>query len=135
MKGGGILIVEDEGILAMGIGEMLDRGGYRVAGIAATAAEALTEARRRRPDLILMDVRLRGGGDGIEAAREIQATCPAPVVFLTAYADDETIARVKETEPYGYLIKPFDERHLLITIEMALTKHRAESGPSRHSRS
>jgi DNA-binding NtrC family response regulator len=129
-----ILIVEDEGILAKGLEVMLRRGGYALAGTAATGEEAVAMAAEAAPDLVLMDVRLRGEMDGIEAARRIRGERDIPVVYLTAFSDEETVQRAKDTVPHGYLVKPVDERLLLITVEMALSKHQSEKALSRAAR-
>ncbi|MBP1773901.1 MAG: domain S-box protein, partial [Holophagaceae bacterium] len=106
-----ILIVEDEAIVAMDLKLHLQELGYGVVGLAASGPEAIGLALRLRPDLVLMDISLGAGMDGIEAARHVQAA-GMPVVFLTAFADEGTLARAKESGPYGYLLKPFDERSL-----------------------
>ena len=117
-----ILIVEDEQIVAVDIESILQRLGYRVVGAAGCGEEACRMAAESVPDLVLMDVRIDGSMDGIETARRIRQTSDVPVVFLTAYTDDETLDRAKEIEPYGYLVKPFAERDLQATIEVALHK-------------
>jgi two-component system cell cycle sensor histidine kinase/response regulator CckA len=121
-----ILVVEDEAIVAMDISVRLRALGYEVVGPASTGADALEFAEATRPDLVLMDIMLRGGMDGVEAARRIRETTGAPIVYLTAYADDSTLRRAKVAEPLGYLLKPFEERELRTTIETALYKHRTE---------
>jgi two-component system cell cycle sensor histidine kinase/response regulator CckA len=121
-----ILVVEDEAIVAMDISVRLRALGYEVVGPASTGAEALGLAEASRPDLVLMDIMLRSGMDGVEAARLIREATGAPVVYLTAYADDSTLRRAKVAEPLGYLLKPFEERELRTTIETALYKHRTE---------
>ncbi len=120
-----ILIVEDEAIVAMDLKMHLQELGYGVAALASSGEEALALASRLMPDLVLMDISLGSGMDGIEAARRIQAM-DVPVVFLTAFADEATLARARESAPYGYLLKPYDERTLHSTIEMALYRHRME---------
>jgi PAS domain S-box-containing protein len=120
-----ILIVEDEAIVAMDLKLHLQDLGYAVAGLASNGEEAIVMAERKRPDLVLMDISLGSGMDGIEAARQVQAI-GVPVVFLTAYADEATLTRAKDSGPYGYLLKPFDERALHSTIEMALYRHGME---------
>jgi DNA-binding NtrC family response regulator len=117
-----ILIVEDEQIVAVAIEGQLQRLGYRVLGIAASGEEACRKAAQLEPDLVLMDVRIEGKMDGIEAAQRIRRSRDVPVVFLTAYSDVDTVERAKMVEPYGYIIKPFDPRDLQTTIEMALHK-------------
>lgn len=121
-----VLIVEDEGLVAKDIKNRLMRLGYDVAAIVSTGEEAVSKAEELRPDLILMDIMLRGRMDGIEAADIIRASFNIPVLFLTAYSDSKTLERAKITEPYGYILKPFDERELHITVEMAIYKHKIE---------
>lgn len=121
-----ILVVEDERLIAAGIKHELEDFGYEVCGVASSADDAVEQAVREKPDLVLMDIHLGGGRDGVEAAREIRARCGAPVVFLSAFADPETVARASETESYGYLLKPYEERELQTTIEMAIAKHQTE---------
>lgn len=122
-----ILVVEDEAIVAMDISAMLRGLGYEIEGPASTGEEAVRLAESERPDLVLMDIMLRGGMDGVEAARRIREATGAPVVYLTAYADESTLLRAKVAEPLGYLLKPFEERELRTTIETALHKHRTEA--------
>lgn len=121
-----ILIVEDEGILAEGLKKRLIGLGYTVVGIAARGEEAIEKAGQTRPDLVIMDIRLKGETDGIEAAQVIRQRFDIPVVYLTAYSDSETLNRARITEPYGYICKPVEERELHINIEIALYKHRTE---------
>ncbi|MDY3554943.1 response regulator [Gemmata sp. JC717] len=121
-----ILIVEDERIPAADLELRLTALGYEVVGSVATGADALRLAGERAPDLVLMDIRLRGDLDGIDAADRVRAEHFVPVVFLTAHSDDETLTRARVAEPYGYLLKPFQERELRTVIEMALYKHAAE---------
>ena len=121
-----ILIVEDESVVALDMQNRLRVLGYSTVGIASRGEMAIQLAQQRRPDLVLMDIRLKGEMDGIEAARQIRALCDIPVVYLTAFADEETLQRAKITGPFGYLIKPFEERELHATIEMALYQHQAE---------
>ena len=120
-----LLIVEDESIVQLHLQEVLVDLGYSVIGVAASRAEALECALRLEPDLVLMDIRLEDGDDGIETAREIRQRHGIPVVFLTAYADERTIERAKAIEPAGYIVKPFNEKALQATIATALQKHRA----------
>lgn len=121
-----ILVVEDERIVAAGIRNELEHFGYHVSGVASDAADAVEQAVRDQPDLVLMDIHLNGETDGVEAARQIRARCGTPVVYLSAFADNETVARAADTEAYGYLLKPYEERELYTTIETALAKHDAE---------
>ena len=127
MKPATILIVEDEGIIARDIRQQLVELGYEVVGDTPTGEEAITLTEQLRPSLVLMDIHLAGPMDGIETAQAIRKQWGTPVVFLTAFAGAETLERAKLTEPFGYIIKPFDERYLHTVIEMALYKHRAES--------
>jgi len=126
MAGERILIVEDESVVARDHGDRLEELGYTVAGTAASAAEALAKADELRPDLALVDIRLQGNGDGIMAAGELRRRFGIPTIFLTALADEETLERARQTEPLGYLIKPFQDRELRATIEMAMQRHRAD---------
>jgi CheY-like chemotaxis protein len=121
-----IFIVEDELIEAEDIRHTLKKQGYSVAGIARTGESALEALQKEQPDLVLMDMHLAGTLDGIDTAHRIHARCNIPVIFLTAHADETTLARAKVTEPYGYILKPFDERELHSAIEMGLYKHRME---------
>lgn len=121
-----ILVVEDEAIVADDIRETLIALGYTVAGTAKTGESALEKAADAQPDLVLMDIHLAGAMDGIEAADRIHSLHGTPIIFLTAYADTPLLERAKKTEPYGYIIKPYDERGLHSAIEMAVYKHRME---------
>lgn len=123
---GQILVVEDENIVALDIRQSLNRLGYEVPAVAVTGEEAIAAARKYRPDLILMDIRLRGRMDGIEAATHIRRDCRLPIIYLTAFADTKTLDRAKMTEPFGYILKPFEDRELNSTIEMALYRHQMD---------
>src|SRR4051812_7219968 len=114
-----VLVVEDEALIAELIREYLTRLGYQVAGIADTAQDAIETAGRLRPNLVLMDIHLKGDMDGIEAADHIYRHFNIPVVHLTAYSDQATLERARTTAPFGYVLKPFQERDLQIAIEMA----------------
>lgn len=118
-----IMIVEDENIVALDVKIRLERLGYAVPAIASSGEEAIAKALETRPDLVLMDIRLRGEMDGVEAAAQIRTRFEIPIVYLTAFADEETLRRAKVTEPYGYVLKPFEERELHAIIEMALYRH------------
>jgi len=122
-----ILVVEDEGIVVLHIKKTLERLGYEVTGIAATGEDAIIKAMEDRPDLVLMDIVLKGAVDGIDAAEKIRAIFSIPVIYLTAHADEMTLERAKLTEPAGYIVKPFRKRDLFIAIEFALYKSRAEA--------
>jgi two-component system cell cycle sensor histidine kinase/response regulator CckA len=121
-----ILIVEDESIVALDLQVRLEGMGYQVVGVAHTGEEGLRLAEALSPDLVLMDIHLGDGMDGIETATRIRATQDLPIVFLTAYADESTLARAKAAAPYGYLVKPFQELSLRSTLEMALMRHSLE---------
>jgi two-component system, cell cycle sensor histidine kinase and response regulator CckA len=122
----GVLIVEDERIVANDLQARLHVLGYPVVGIAATGDQALQIIGDKQPDLVLMDIRLKGAMDGIQTAESIHAHYGIPVVYLSAYADVNTVERAKRTEPFGYLVKPFEDSELRTTIEMALFRKRTE---------
>lgn len=122
-----ILIVEDEAIVAESIASKLKKFGYLVAGPVPTGEEAIRVSGEVRPDVILMDIHLAGTIDGIQAADDISERFHIPIIFLTAYADDQTLERAKEVKPFGYLIKPFRERDLHATIRMAQERYRLEA--------
>jgi len=126
MSDASIFIVEDELIVADDIRLTLENLGYTVAGIAQTGETAVRQVPEHIPDLVLMDIQLAGTMDGIETAEWIRTHLSIPVIFLTAHSDDINLDRAKVTEPYGYLIKPYDERELHSVIEMALYKHLME---------
>jgi CheY-like chemotaxis protein len=126
MKKAKILVVEDQNIVALNIRNKLINLGYTVPGTASTGEEAIQKAKFTNADLVLMDIMLKGEKDGIEAAREIKKQLKIPVLYLTAYTDDETLARAKTTEPAGYISKPFKEEDLNISIAMALHKSKIE---------
>jgi signal transduction histidine kinase/AmiR/NasT family two-component response regulator len=121
-----ILVVEDENIVALDIQERLSSLGYALAGCVRSGEQALELAAQQRPSLVLMDIRLQGEMDGIAAAQEMRDRWQLPVVFLTAHSEDSTLDRAKRTEPFGYILKPFDDRELKSTIEMALYRHHSE---------
>ena len=122
-----LLIVEDGLIIAEDMRRRCEALGYAVTGIAATGEDAVFMADRTRPDLVLMDIRLRGTMDGIEAARQIRTTLGIPVVYATSSSDEATLVRAKETEPFGYLLKPVEPRELHATIELALHRRSREA--------
>jgi len=121
-----IFIVEDEAIVANDIKETLISLGYTAAGIAKSGELAMEKIKQSHPDLVLMDIHLAGAMDGVETAGKVHALYDIPVIYLTAYADKLLLERAKVTEPYGYILKPYDERELHSVIEMALYKHRIE---------
>src|SRR5262245_61615123 len=119
-KSARILVVEDEAVVALDVEDRLRRLGHEVVGTADSSASALALAAEVRPDLVLMDIALRDGADGIAAAERLRAELAVPVVFVTAFADSDTLERAKRVSPHGYIVKPFDERDLRATIEIAL---------------
>ncbi|HYQ18871.1 MAG TPA: PAS domain S-box protein, partial [Polyangiaceae bacterium] len=121
-----ILIVEDDLIVARDIEQQLSTIGHVVVGVTSRGEDAVQLALNTLPDLVLMDIRLEGEMDGIEAAQRIRDRVRVPVVYLTAYADDQTLHRARITEPFGYILKPFEDSQLRTAIEMALYKHSAE---------
>jgi PAS domain S-box-containing protein len=123
-----IMVVEDEGVVALQIQEALKGLGYEVPVVAMTGEEAVAKLLETEPDLILMDIHLKGGISGVEAARRIHQRLDVPVVYLTAYSDAETLDQAQLTEPYGYVLKPFEEKSLHAIIQMALLKHHRTRG-------
>lgn len=121
-----VLVVEDESIVSKDIQYSLKKLGYNVVGAAATGEKAIELAGEKGPDIILMDIMLKGDITGIEASAEIKEKYNIPIIFLTAYADENTLSKAKVTEPYAYIIKPFKEIDLHTSIEMALYKHGKE---------
>ena len=124
MAEGRVLIVEDNLITSRHVQHCLEALGYSVAAVAVSGSEAIDKAAETRPDLVLMDIGLEGPMDGVEAAGQIGSQFDIPVVYLTAYADEDTVQAAELTEPYGYILKPFAERDLRVTISMALYNHR-----------
>ncbi len=124
------LIVEDESLIAEELRDRLSRLGFSVIAAVDTAEEGIAIATRDRPDLVLMDIRLKGTKDGIEAAREIRQRFDVPIVYLTAYSDSLTVDRVRGSEHDGYILKPFHARELQSTIDVAMKRHalRANAG-------
>ena len=129
-----ILVVEDEAIVAADIQDRLEALGYVIAGWGTTGDEALDLARTTNPDLILMDIMLKGPMNGIQAAHLIRIEMSLPVIFLTANSDDAVLEQAKVSEPFAYLLKPFEERQLRTNIEMALYKSRMERERDRLTR-
>jgi len=121
-----ILVVEDESIVAKDIQNSLKKLGYAVPSVENSGEDAIDAAGKYRPDLVLMDIMLKGDISGIDAAEQVKNRYQIPVIFLTAYADESTLSKAKVTEPYGYIIKPFKEIDLHTSIEMALYKHGKE---------
>jgi CheY-like chemotaxis protein len=122
-----VLVVEDENLVAKDLDFRLKKLGYDVTDIVHTGEDALSAVEETEPDLILMDIRLSGDIDGIDTASILMERFDIPVVYLTAYSDDKTLARAKVTGPFGYILKPFEERELRSSIEIALYKHSMDS--------
>src|SRR5512133_3381843 len=120
-----ILIVEDDAIIAMRLQKTLESWGYRTQW-ALSGEKAIQEARSSGPDLVLMDIKLDGQMDGIQAAEQLRQQLSLPTIFLTAFAEDDVLLRARLAEPYGFLIKPVADRELRSTIEMALYKHQMD---------
>jgi PAS domain S-box-containing protein len=121
-----VMVVEDESIVAKDIQNRLKRLGYNVVDVVSSGEEAIRKVAETQPDLVLMDIVLKGDIDGIEAAKQINTLFNIPIVYLTAYADDSTIQRAKITEPFGYILKPFQVKELHSAIQIALYKHEVE---------
>jgi len=124
MAANNIVVVEDESIVSKDIQQSLKKLGYTVVGAAATGEKAIELVDEFEPDLVLMDIMLKGQMSGIDAAGVIKQRHNIPVIYLTAYADENTLSKAKVTEPYGYIIKPFKEVDIHTSIEMALYKHK-----------
>ncbi len=123
MPDASVMVVEDQALVAKEIRARLEKMEYRVSAVAYSGEQAISMAEETRPDIILMDIKLKGSIDGIEAAQEINSRFDIPVVYLTAYSDETTLQRAKQTSPYGYITKPFTESNLRTNIAVALHKH------------
>jgi len=121
-----VLVVEDENVIAMDLRTRLTHLGYVVPAVAASGAAALQKIEELGPDAVLMDIVLKGDMDGVQAAEQIRERFGLPVIYLTAHSDENTLQRARITEPFGYILKPFEDRELLTTIEMALYRHHIE---------
>lgn len=121
-----ILIIEDEAIVAADLEDHLIRLGYSVVGTANSGEEALKLAAEHKPDLVLSDIMIQGDMDGTQTAVYLRKDYNIPVVFLTAYSSDSVVQKAKVSGPFGYILKPFEERELQIAIEMGIYKHRME---------
>ncbi len=121
-----VLIVEDEEFFATEVQDILNKLGYDVLGVASTGEDAVRMAEETRPDLILMDIVLKGEMDGVTAAEQIHEHFDIPVIYLTGLTGDQITERAKITEPFGYILKPFQERELHVAIEIALYRHKME---------
>ena len=115
-----ILVLEDEGIVAMALEDTLESQGYGVAGLADNGREALDIMKRNSVDLALLDIHVKGDWDGVETARKLTGLKDIPFIFLTAFSDEETISRARDTMPHAYLVKPYQPQNLLIAIDLAL---------------
>ena len=122
-----ILVVEDESIVAFNLQQRLSMLGYDVPAIAVSGQESIDVVSQMQPDLVLMDIHIQGDMDGIEVAAKLRETHAVPVIYLTAYSEDSTLDRARKTQPYGYLLKPFSERELHATIQMAFERQRLEN--------
>jgi PAS domain S-box-containing protein len=129
-----ILIVEDEGIIAKSLKVVLEEFGYEISSITSSGEEAIKKVKKDKPDLVLMDIMLKGDINGIEAAKKIKSDFNIPVIYLTAYTDKQILERAKITEPFGYIVKPFENRELCSTIEIALYKNQMEKKIDRLNR-
>ncbi|MEM3373422.1 MAG: response regulator, partial [Candidatus Anstonellales archaeon] len=121
-----IFIVEDESIFALELQQRVIDIGHSVAGVADNGKEAIEKVLDVKPDLILMDIHLKGEIDGIQTAQQILSKYRVPIVYLTDYSDDETVSRAKITSPHGYLVKPIEDRELYISIEVSLANFEIE---------
>ncbi|HKJ33071.1 MAG TPA: response regulator, partial [Balneolales bacterium] len=121
-----IMVVDDEVVIALRLQQRLTTMGFDITGVAHSGEEAVEKARRLRPDLILMDIMIPGKLDGIAAAKIVKDELGIPVVFLTAFSEDNIIDRAKQAEPYGYILKPFQDREIKAAIEVALYKKETE---------
>jgi len=119
-----IIVVEDDRIISIEIKDMLENFGYNVISVVSYGEDAVTEALEKKPDLMLMDIRLAGKMDGIEAAEQINLKLSIPIIYLTSYSDQVTLKRAKKTNPMDYVLKPFVNLELHGCIENALKKHK-----------
>ena len=122
-----VLVVEDERVVALHLRQQLSRLGYVVPAMCTAGVQALRKIREIRPDIVLMDIHIEGDIDGIETAARIPNEFQVPVIYLTAYSEEATLERARETKPYGYLLKPFSERELHAAIQMVLERRRADN--------
>ncbi|MBP7693140.1 MAG: EAL domain-containing protein [Anaerolineales bacterium] len=129
-----LLVVEDQSIIALDLKNRLTSLGYEVVGTVAYGEAAVQQAGEQRPDLVLMDIRLKGEMDGIQAAERIRAEYDLPIVYLTAHSDEQTLQRARVTEPFGYILKPFEDRELHMAIEIARYKFQVEQKLKTHER-
>lgn len=127
-----ILVVEDDQTTSVLQIKQLEKLGYSVSAAVASGEDAIKEAENNRPDLVLMDIHLAGAMDGVEAADRIRAQFKIPVLYLTAYSDEDLLQRAKITEPFAFIIKPVKERELHSNIEMALYRYKVEAELRKH---
>ena len=120
-----VFVVEDEALIALDLSERLEVLGYEVCGTTTRGETAVQRIAELRPDLVLMDIKLAGSMDGVEVAQQLRERYDVPVVFLSAFVDSQLIARATRTNCYGYLVKPFEERELHATLQVALERFRA----------
>ncbi len=128
-----VVIVEDERVVALHLRQQLARLGYDVPAMATKGLQAIEAIVTHRPDVVLMDIHIEGEMDGIETASRIPRELHIPIIYLTAYSEDSTLERARNTKPYGYLLKPFSERELHATIQMAMERHRADVRLNHHA--
>ena len=121
-----VLIVEDDDAIAETLSEALEELEYNVAAAVTNGADAIAHVRENTPDIVLMDIEIMGDIDGVQTTKEILLACDVPVIYLTGWTDDKTLDRVKKTNPYGYIVKPFEVTDLKVAIELALYKHEVE---------
>src|SRR6266545_2438219 len=126
MRDAKILIVEDEAIEAMDLQQRLVGFGYPLPDVAYNGEDGIRKVELTQPDLVLMDIMMPGKLDGVAVAEQIRSRFDIPIIFITAYTDENTLSRAKITAPYGYIVKPFQERDLQITVDMALYRHKTE---------
>jgi len=126
MEKGKIVVVEDEGIVALQIKTSLEQRGYTVEAVFASGEETLANIEAAKPDLVLMDMKLQGDLDGIQTADLLRTRYELPIIFLTAHSGEDMIERAKKAEPYGYILKPFNAQELYIAVEVALHKHKID---------
>jgi CheY-like chemotaxis protein len=119
-----ILIVEDEAVVALAMEKQLTRLGFEVIGTCDNGLDALQKAAEESPQLVLMDIKINGDLDGVDTVKQLRAVFDIPVIYLTSYSDEATLERAKVTEPFGYLLKPFDDLTLKTTFDLALHKHK-----------
>jgi len=124
-----VLIVEDERLVAQHISQLLRNDGYEICAIASDGGTALKKISEFYPDLILLDIRIKGEIDGVEVAEQVKSLYAIPIVYLTAFSDAETLERAQKTNPQGYIIKPFRREQLLSTVAIALANHQQQDKP------